>query len=400
MATEERCPTCQHSEAYGDGCHDAWHRTPPVTRSEPGQNTRLQKWVDPAMYAAVPVPEGGPRVFLLAATADPLGVIAAAAELYTGGVVHDLAEVTHAQRKTWLAELQKTKIKAPLEFVQFHFLIEGVTRGFTHQLVRQRTATFVQESLRFAVKEDVPVGLPPSVQGTTQEARRLYQEYDAKAEKIQHEEGPYSEGSERQLLASREYRAAVERLPAAERWRATWDNAEDQLAMAYQKLIDNGMPAEDARGLLPTNTLTRVHYSTDLRALLDQAGNRLCTQAQFEWREVFARIAMAIRHYDPLQHVAGLAVRGGDEHTHDALMGLQEIDRWQWEALAALLRPVCYATGKCEFMSAADRACSIRERVQANAAAGRPSSFWGQHGNGNLKPIDTREWLLDPGAAR
>ena len=33
-----------------------------------------------------------------------------------------------------------------------------------------------------------------------------------------------------------------------------------------------GVPAEDARGLLPTNIATRLHYRTDLRNLVNTAG--------------------------------------------------------------------------------------------------------------------------------
>jgi len=353
--------------------------TKDTNETTPGENTRLQKWVDPAMYAATPVPDGGPRVFLLSATPDPLGSIAAAALLYEGTVVTGNDQVTHDQRQRYLAELQKTKIKAPLEFVQFHFLIEGVTRGFTHQLVRQRTATFVQESTRFAVKEDVQVGLPPSLVGTDWDSSEL---------------------------------------------RRIWDDTTAGVRGSYNALVNAGMPAEDARGLLPTNLLTRIHYSTDLRALLDHAGNRLCTQAQFEWRIVFAKIAEAIRTYNP-GRAQSRSVRNGDTELADSLLWAGGLDAWQWEALAALLQPICYATGKCEFNSSMDRACSIRDRVQANHSVNRPPSEWGEraelgmpsvrymndprHGipwvdeqreNTVIPSIDPREWLADPGAAR
>jgi flavin-dependent thymidylate synthase len=359
-----------------------------VNDTGPGENTRLQKWVDPAMYAAEPVPAGGPRVFLVEATPDPLGSIAAAAALYEGSVRRSKAEVTRAEREHYLAELQKTKIKAPLEFVQFHFLLEGVTRGFTHQLVRQRTATFVQESTRFAVKEDMPVGLPPSLEGTDTERAGL----DAR---------------DRQL-----------------RWRGAWDAAIGGVWEAYEYCVNSGMPVEDARGLLPTNLLTRVHYSTDLRALLDHAGNRLCTQAQFEWRLVFAKMAQEIRSYNPLANYVELAPIDAYDVRREAVWECGIADKWQYEALADLLQPVCYATGKCEFNSAFDRACSIRNRVQANHAIGRDSSKWAEELDaveGNpvvagvgpqsvvrtedgrpvfIGPIRPEEWLADPGAAR
>lgn len=367
--------------------------------------TRVTRWADSAMYAAEPVAaDRGPRVYLLSATPDPLGTIAAAGLLYQGKVVRDKSQVLYAERRDFLEQLQKTKIKAPLEFVQFHFLIEGVTRGFTHQMVRQRTATFVQESTRFAVKEDVPVGLPPSLAGT----RSLKEQWDEAYE------ASLTEWSESTGQHPKEWIQEYMQLHGSpqDAARRLWDTARNAVEQSYRQLTNTGMPAEDARGLLPTNVLTRIHYSTDLRALLDHAGNRLCTQAQFEWRLVFAKMAEAIRLYNPFAaHARGMCDPGVAADIVDS----GHADAWQWEAIADLLRPVCYATGKCEFMASFDRACSIRERVQARAThGGVDSAQWhkpfvyndfdpvtGHQTVPTSSPgIRATEWLLDPGAAR
>lgn len=327
----------------------------------------VQKWADSAMFSAEPIDAtDGPRVHLLWMTPDPLAAIAAACKMYKGEVVRDLSEVTDEERVEYLEQVQKTKLQAPFEFVKFHFMIEGVTRAFTHQMVRQRTAVYAQESLRFAVKEDMPVGLPPSLAGT-------------EGGRVTWEDRDYTD---------------------AERQREHWDNAVQVVGREYAKLVEMGMPAEDARGLLPHNTLTRLHYSTDLRSLLDHAGNRLCTQAQFEWRLVFARIAESIRNMDT--------------HDQDPLVCNGSDSAYMTEKLSEIFRPVCYQTGKCEFKANFDRKCSIRERVDANAVINRPSSEWneeevlmghvGDHGEyletGRIAPIFPAEWLLNPGAAR
>ena len=182
---------------------------------------------------------------------------------------------------------------------------------------------------------------------------------------------------------------------------------------AYQSLIENGMPAEDARGLLPHSVTTRLHYKTNLRNLLDHAGNRLCTQAQFEWKSVFALIKRAIREYKALQFTPSF-----DGYCEDNFV-------WQQEKIADLFEPICYQTGKCEFASKIDRPCKIKNRVDANADLNRLSSEWGQdydvvppdtivsgvgpqsvirHAQtkrplfvGAIRPV---EWLADPFAAR
>jgi thymidylate synthase ThyX len=409
----------------------------------PVKSTAVQKWADPAMFAAEPVPDGGPTVTLLSATADPLGVIAAVCAMYEGRVVRSLSEVSHAQRQKYVRELMKTHLKAPLEFVQFHFVIDGVTRAFTHQMVRQRTATYAQESLRFAVKTDMPVGLPPSLAGSTGEFMKIRREIlETHGQLVRYAdlEEPYPAGHVRPYHASwKEWQGRTAELSELERKRYRWDLRMEAIQRDYLRAIEEGMPAEEARGLLPHAVLTRLHYRTDLRSLLEHAGNRLCTQAQFEWRTVFSKIAEAIRGYS--EHSAMMrSVRHEDNDPTMAWIRQWDAgESWQWEAIAGLFRPICYMTGKCEFHSDMDRACSIRERVEANHAVGRPSSEWGSsvdlgmpnafyaHDPRNRMPwakdvtvseqgglqhipikerhtiipaINPAEWLADPGAAR
>lgn len=349
-------------------------------------STEVTRWADSAMYKAEEIDAtDGPRVYLLWMTPDPLGAIAAACKMYKGEVVRDLTTINDGERLEYFEQVQRTKLKAPFEFVKFHFMIEGVTRAFTHQMVRQRTAAYAQESLRFAVKEDMPVGLPPSLAGTDD----------------------YGTPTDEPLGFTHE-----------EQMRQIWEETIDCVQARYDKLIEMGMPAEDARGLLPHNVLTRLHYTTDLRALLDHAGNRLCTQAQFEWRLVFAKIIEAIRN-----------ISCGKDHgwikgVPRAMINANGMDSaWMARTLLDAFKPVCFQTGKCEFKANFDRHCNIRERVDAFEKHGVPSSEWEQGkdfgpesrnvyfgeilpwadrktGNQIIPGIKPGEWLLDPGAAR
>ena len=115
----------------------------------------VQKWADQAMFEAAPIEGGTIKVSLLWATPDPLGAVAAMCRMYEGIPTHDLYNVSHQERIKYWDQIQKTHLKAPLESIVFHFFIEGVTRAFTHQMVRQRTAVYAQESMRFAVKENM-----------------------------------------------------------------------------------------------------------------------------------------------------------------------------------------------------------------------------------------------------
>lgn len=367
----------------------------------------VQKWADVAMFTAEPIDVAkGPTVELLSCNNDPLGTIASVAKIYKGESVPSLAHITDDERRFYLADVRKNVLSAPLEFVNFHFLISGVTRGFTHQMVRQRTATYGQESMRFAVKETMPVGYPPSLNGTvswedwlTARTRELFPMWDGNG------------GSLTERQSEMAWAFAYDQAPKEQLWRKEWDNCVERISVGYNDLVNSGMPAEDARGLAPTNVLTTINYNTSLRGLSEHAGLRLCTQAQFEWRLVWAKMLQAIRDYgktvsyqqtvaSPEETVAGFA--NGEHYANYS-------SAWQFDELASIFKPICYKTGKCEFMSEGDRFCSIRERVQANHKIGRPSSEWGDtmqikpgHGIPDtwIRGINDEEWMMDPNAAR
>jgi thymidylate synthase (FAD) len=279
----------------------------------------VSKWADQAMFEAAPMEDTKPRVHLLWATPDPLGAVAAMCRMYEGIPTYDLYNISHDERIRYWEQVQKTHLKAPLESVIFHFFIEGVTRAFTHQMVRQRTAVYAQESLRFAVKENMAgeAALPPSINTPKRQEH--------------------------------------------------WGRALGTIQASYNQLIADGVPAEDARGLLPHATTTRLNYITNLRNLIEHAGNRLCTQAQFEWRAVFIELVKSIQEYVPP-------------------MSSVERNEWQFQYMvqSAIFKPVCFQLGHCPFMAVFDRQCTIRGRVN----------------EGKFDEIDPHEYMSDPTAGR
>jgi thymidylate synthase ThyX len=397
----------------------------PITRQEwddrvgvsscirrPAKTKEVQKWADTAMFASAPLDASiGPEVSVLSFSPDPLGEIASAVLMYQGKPVKDLADITDEERRKAFAQVQATKLKAPFEFVKMHLLFSGVTRSWTHQLVRQRTAAYAQESLRFAFVEDgftSRVALPPSLAGTTAEFTALEQEYTKR-----YAQAAIDRDFDRLDAAGEWFEQQVDRLSQGERWRFKWDMALRHMENAYTELVNDGMPAEDARGLLPHNITTRVHYTTDLRALQDHAGNRLCTQAQFEWRTVFIKLVKALREYGKGQkYRVRQGVTASDVVNTKLANGYQVAEvssAWQFDLIADLFRPVCYLTGKCEFAAQdLDRKCSIRGRVDANHQFGRASSEWhlpllvanDGWNSAEVAPIDPAEWLTRPDAAR
>lgn len=274
-------------------------------------NSDVSKWADEAMFRAAPLAEDGeevkPVVTVIDMTANPLRVMAAVNEMYKGRPCTPIS-ISQPMALEFAKDCLRSKIAAPLEWCQVALLIEGVSRDFTHQIVRQRTATFVQESMRFAVKDNAAseVPEPPSLAGLADDDP-LY---------------------------------------------TVWKDHVARTGWVYNALINGGIPAEDARKGLLIGTATRLHYRTNLRDLIHHAGLRLCSQAQAEWKEVWRQIAQAISNYGP------------------------PTERWQQREIVKLFRPVCYATGKCEFMGQFDRWCVIRDRVEAHHKNGDRPETW------------------------
>lgn len=335
----------------------------------------VQNWADDFMFTAEKSDAvKGPEAFLLSATPDPLGSIAVAAEAYMGRFYTSKEEITDDQRRYYLSEMMKTKLKMPLEAVTFHWRIKGVTRAYTHQIVRQRTAAYSQESMRFAVKEDLgtAVALPPSLQWAN--------------EKVP---APEWHGSPTWTVAeslAAEHAAVIpwgeefDRLPKHVRHLLVWRWVVTCADKGYNYLINDGMPAEDARGLTPHNIVTQLNYITNLRNYHDHAGNRLCTQAQFEWRIVWAKMLQAMRAHcsNPLHESPVAKEVGINQHQSMIDHSSPFCDNWQWVAISEIFLPVCYQTGKCQFEAEFDRKCSIRERVNANSDINRPATEWDQ----------------------
>jgi flavin-dependent thymidylate synthase len=132
------------------------------------------------------------------------------------------------------------------EFVQFTFLIEKVTRAFTHQLVRTRTASYAQQAMRIVNMEDFEYATGPSVVGN-----ELYK------------------------------------------------NTMETIAASYKIMIDNGVHNEDARGVLPTNILTNINMSINMRNFVNMTRKRVSRRVQDEYRNVMDAMVIEVEKVYP-----------------------------------------------------------------------------------------------------
>jgi thymidylate synthase (FAD) len=73
----------------------------------------------------------------------------------------------------------------------------------------------------------------------------------------------------------------------------------EQIGRLYQDLIDAGVPAEDARFVLPNATSTNFKVVVNFQEMLHICDLRLCTRAQWEFRKVAALMRSEINKRFP-----------------------------------------------------------------------------------------------------
>ena len=151
----------------------------------------------------------------------------------------ELMETMPPERiKSVLTTIMSSGHFSTLEHASYTFAVDGVSRALTHQLVRHRIASFNQQSQRYVkFTGDVAVVKPESIAGN-------------------------AEASE------------------------AFDKAIQAAVDAYHALLEAGVPAEDARYLLPNAAESKIVITMNVRELLHFFKLRCCNRAQWEIRAV------------------------------------------------------------------------------------------------------------------
>jgi flavin-dependent thymidylate synthase len=141
-----------------------------------------------------------------------------------GRVRDDLNYIANTIRSSW-------------EFVDYAFQVTYVTRAYTHQQVRTRTASYAQQAQRVV---DLSTGFETMVPDTV----------------INADNGKM------------------------------WVELMEHIRQVYDAYNKKGVPAQDCRGVLPTNVLTNIAIKMNLRTLADLVGKRDNPRAQGEYENV------------------------------------------------------------------------------------------------------------------
>ncbi len=193
------------------------------------------------------------EVRLLTYTPDPLRLLYTAARTcYSPLSPAELWEdgATPERMERLIRQIVESGHHSVLEHVSFTFAVAGISRTASHQLVRHRLASYSQQSQRY-VRGPFPYVTPASWVRAGEEWLRRY----------------------------REAMVGLERL--------------------YEDAVAAGIPPEDARFVLPQAVTTSLTLTMNLRELVHVVGLRTCLRAQWEIREVFERVAEAVRAVEP-----------------------------------------------------------------------------------------------------
>ncbi|WP_277541256.1 FAD-dependent thymidylate synthase [Haloarcula laminariae] len=212
------------------------------------------------------------EVTLLEATEDPEELICKGArndysDEFVGGqsfeaTMEDVEGDTLTEKKeTLIGHLLDHGHFGPFEHPQITFAVEGVSRSCMAQITRHRHVSFDVQSMRYVAFDDVDpadvregemVVIPPSA-------------------------------TDPDWVGRNQQSGQVDEETVEERAEIFRDTIEESVE-SYQKLLDLGMPPEDARFVLPIGTKVNMVMSMNARMLMHVADMRAAADAQWEIR--------------------------------------------------------------------------------------------------------------------
>lgn len=192
-------------------------------------------------------------VELLTHTPEPEKVVAAAARLcYSNASIDELLDKSRTDQDVFLEKIVSLGHLSVLEHVSFTFGVEGISRACSHQLVRHRLASYSQQSQRYVSQENRFDAVTPSTIAAQEPLARRYQ----------------------QMLA--------------------------QMHGFYVELLQAGIPAEDARFVLPNAATTKIIVTMNGRELLHFFTLRCCRRAQWEIQALAKQMLLRVRPLAPV----------------------------------------------------------------------------------------------------
>ncbi len=194
------------------------------------------------------------KVKLLKFTQDPEKTCAIAGRLcYSAAGIDEITEkFTKEKIEELLGKIISSGHHSVLEHASFTFGIEGVSRALLAQLTRHRIASFSVQSQRYVkFKNGVECITPDTIKSD----KKLHLKYNDFLKNIE---------------------------------------------SFYKELLEAGVPAEDARYILPNAAATKIIITMNARELRHFFALRCCNRAQWEIRDMSCRMLNLARKAAPI----------------------------------------------------------------------------------------------------
>ncbi|MCG2868282.1 MAG: FAD-dependent thymidylate synthase [Candidatus Nanopusillus sp.] len=192
------------------------------------------------------------KVELVSYTKDGEKIVAITSKMSRSrkGWDYHLQTMTDEEVEEWIRDAIIHGYWSVLEHSVYTFSIEGISRVTSHQLVRHRIASYTQLSYRFAkpIDEYYQPIIPPS---------------------------------------------------AERRAKEIIDKAYEDAYNYYFKLLESGVPEEDARYVLPNGVNTNIVVTMNARELYNFFALRLCSRAQWEIRTLAWKMLELVKKVHP-----------------------------------------------------------------------------------------------------
>ncbi|HEY3307906.1 MAG TPA: FAD-dependent thymidylate synthase [Desulfuromonadaceae bacterium] len=194
------------------------------------------------------------NITLIEHTPNPEQTVALAARLcYSPVSIDDLREkLESSDIEKFLDKIMSLGHHSVLEHTSFTFGIEGISRVTTHQLVRHRIASFSQQSQRYVSHKEHFTSIMPNSIAENPDACKIFAFMSETVHK------------------------------------------------AYAQLVEMGIPAEDARYILPNATETKIIMTMNARELRHFFALRCCQRAQWEIREMSVEMLRLVKKVAPV----------------------------------------------------------------------------------------------------
>ena len=208
--------------------------------------------------------------------------------------LEQLLGIDEGEVEVWVRETFRRQHFSPWEHASYTFIIDGLSRVASHQLVRHRHASYTQMShrytegyLRALALEAARVSgreCPEKPSGGKREAYACYSTAVTEASLALYD------SAELARLASIAF-VPPATLLRREELLERWARAVLATASSYYKLLSEGALREDARYVLADSVRTRIVVTMNARELVQVfLPLRMCTRAQWEIRYIAWRM--------------------------------------------------------------------------------------------------------------